>query len=78
LVGGAATISVVKAASGVPLSSGTVLHSGAFNANSNAGADQGLTVTTSSLANGDRLGLISAGGNFVSGGGVGVITVFIQ
>jgi hypothetical protein len=79
--GGAATISVVKAASGVAISAGTVLHSGSCNANGTPAGDQNLTVTTSTLAPGDRLGLQTTGGTvWTTTGGVaaGVVTVFVQ
>lgn len=59
--GAAATVSVVKAASGTALSAGTVVHSGSFDANGTAGANQPLTLTTTTMAAGDRLGIISTG-----------------
>jgi hypothetical protein len=77
-LGAAGTLSIVKAASGTALSSGTVLHSGSFDANGTAATEQLLTVTTTSLAAGDRLGLISTGGNWAAGSAVGVLTVFVQ
>jgi hypothetical protein len=78
--GGAATISVVKAASGTALSAGTVLHSGSFNANGTAATDQALTVTTSSLASGDTVGITTTGTTVWTSSGVatGVCTVYIQ
>jgi hypothetical protein len=80
LAGGAATISVVKAASGVALSAGTVLHSGSCNANSSAGTDQTLTITTSTLAAGDRLGITTTGTTVWTSSGVaaGVVTVGLR
>jgi hypothetical protein len=59
--GAAATVSVVKAASGTALASGTVIHSGSFNANGTAATNQTLTLTTTTMASGDRLGLTSTG-----------------
>jgi hypothetical protein len=78
--GGAATITVVKAASGVALSAGTALHSGTCNANGTAATDQDLTVTTSTLAAGDRLGITTTGTTIWTSSGVatGVVTVFVQ
>jgi hypothetical protein len=70
LAGGAATISIVKAASGTLLSAGTVLHSGSFNANSAAGTDQSLTVTVTTLAAGDRLGTNTTGTTVWTSSGV--------
>jgi hypothetical protein len=56
-----------------------VLHSGSFDANGAAHTDQTLAVTVSTLANGDRLGLVTTGGaNWTNGGAAGVITVFVQ
>jgi hypothetical protein len=78
--GGVATISVVKAASGTALSAGTVLHSGSFNANGTAATDQTLTVTTSSLASGDTVGITTTGTTVWTSSGIatGVCTVYIQ
>jgi hypothetical protein len=59
--GATATVSVVKAASGTALASGTVIHSGSFNANGTANTNQTLSLTTTTMASGDRLGLISTG-----------------
>ncbi len=80
LAGGAATISVYKAPSGTAISAGTVLHSGSCNANSSATTDQDLTVTVSTLAPGDRLGLVTTGTTVWTSSGVatGVVTVFVR
>jgi hypothetical protein len=59
--GAAATVSVRRAASGTALSAGTVIHSGSFNANGTANTNQTLTLTTTTMASGDRLGLTSTG-----------------
>lgn len=72
--GAAATISVVKANAGV-LSAGTVIHSGSFNANGTAGTYQPLTLTVTSLAAGDRLGLTTTGTWTAA---VGSISVVVQ
>jgi hypothetical protein len=75
--GGTSTVTVSKAPSGTACSAGTVLHSGSFNANGTAATNQTLTVTTSSLAAGDRLCLQTSGTTgWTSGTGVGTITVF--
>jgi hypothetical protein len=78
--GGSATISVVKAASGTALSAGTVLHSGSCNANGTAATDQDLTVTNSTLAAGDRLGITTTGTTIWTSSGIatGVVTVFVR
>ena len=73
--GAAATVSVVKAASGTALSAGTVVHSGSFNANGTAATNQTLTPTVTALATGDRLGLTSTGTFTAS---VGSISVTVQ
>lgn len=74
--GAAATVSVVKAASGTLLSAGTVIHSGSCNANTaTPGAGQPLTLTTTTMNAGDRLGLITTG-TFTSA--VGSINVVVQ
>lgn len=78
LVGAAATVEVYKAGSTVSCGSGTILHSGSFNANASLDTNQSLTVTTSSLAAGDRICLQTTGGaNWTSGAGIGTITVFL-
>lgn len=59
--GAAATVSIVKAASGTALSAGTVIHSGSFNANGAANVNQTLTLTTTAMASGDRLGIVTTG-----------------
>jgi hypothetical protein len=75
--GSTATVTVNHAPSGVACSAGTALHSGSFNANGTAAADQSLTVTTTSLAVGDRICLQTTGGtNWNSGSAVGTITIF--
>lgn len=78
--GGTATISIVKAASGTALSAGTVLHSGSCNANGTAATDQDLTLTTTTLAAGDRLGITTTGTTVWTSSGVaaGVVTVFVR
>jgi hypothetical protein len=78
--GGAATITVVKAASGTAISAGTPLHSGSCNANGTAATDQTLTVTVSSLASGDTIGIITTGTTVWTSSGVaaGVVTVYMQ
>ena len=76
--GSAATVVVNHAPSGVACSAGTALHSGSFNANGTAATDQTLTVTTASLAVGDRICLQTTGGsNWSSGSAVGTITIFV-
>jgi hypothetical protein len=77
--GSTATVAVNHAPSGVACSSGTALHSGSFDANGTAAADQTLTVTTASLAVGDRICLQTTGGsNWSSGSAVGTITIFVS
>ncbi len=78
--GGTATISVVKAASATAISAGTLLHSGSCNANGTAATDQDLTVTVTTLAAGDRLGVQATGTTIWTSAGVaaGVVTVFIR
>lgn len=73
--GAAATVSVVKAASGTALSAGTVVHSGSFDANGTAATNQPLTLTVTTMNAGDRLGLVSTG-TFTNS--VANISVFIQ
>lgn len=76
--GGTSTVSVNKAPSGTACSGGTTLHSGSFNANGTAATNQTLTVTTSTLAAGDRLCLQTTGTTGWTGGvGIGTITVFL-
>jgi hypothetical protein len=59
--GAAATVSVVKAASGTALSAGTVIHSGSFNANGTTNTNLTLALTTTTMASGDRLGITTTG-----------------
>jgi hypothetical protein len=59
--GAAATVSVVKSASGTSIASGTVIHSGSFNANGTTNTNQTLTLTTTTMASGDRLGIKTTG-----------------
>jgi hypothetical protein len=73
--GAAATVSVVMAASGTALSAGTVIHSGSFDANANAATNLPLTLTTTALPSGSRLGLVSTGTFTAS---VGSISVTVQ
>lgn len=76
--GGAATVSVYKAASGTACGSGTVLHSGSFDANGTAATNQTLSVTSSTLAAGDSICLKTTGTtSWTAGTGVGTITVFL-
>ena len=76
--GSTATVTVNHAPSGVACSAGTPLHSGSLNANGAAAANQTLTVTTASLAVGDRICLQTTGGtNWSSGSAVGSITIFV-
>lgn len=78
-VGSAATVSIYKAGSGTACSSGTVLHSGSFDANGTANTNQTLTVTTTALSAGDRLCLVTTGGaNWTGGSGIGGVTVRIN
>jgi hypothetical protein len=70
--GAAANISVVKASSGTALSAGIPIHSGSFDANGAAAINQTLPVTMTSLAIGDRLGLISTGTFSASVGSIGI------
>lgn len=72
--GATGTISVVKASGGL-LSAGTVIHSGSFNANGTVGTYQPLTLTVTTLAAGDRLGLTTTG-TFTAA--VGSINVVVQ
>lgn len=75
-VGATATLSVYKAPSGTTCASGTVLHSGSFNANGTAHTNQTLTVTTTALSAGDRLCVsTSDAANWTAGVGVGGVTV---
>lgn len=76
-VGAAATVSVYKTASGSSCASGTVLHSGSFNANGTADTNQTLTVTTTALSAGDKICLVSTGTGWTAGNGIGGITVFV-
>jgi hypothetical protein len=73
--GAAATVSVMKAASGTALSAGTVIHSGSFNANGAAAVYQNLTLTVGSMAQGDRLGLVTTG---IFTNSVGSLSVSVQ
>jgi len=73
----AGTMSVYKAIGGVPIGSGTVLHTGSFNANGAAATSQTLTVTTAALNPGERIGIIVTNpSNWLSGSASGQITVF--
>jgi hypothetical protein len=75
LNGAAATVSVVKATNGQALSAGAAIHSGSFNANATAGTNQTLTLTTTTMNAGDRLGLVSTGTFTAS---VGSLSVTVQ
>jgi hypothetical protein len=61
--GSTATVAVNHAPIGVACSAGTALHSGSLDANGTAATDQTLTVTTASLAVGDRICLQTTGGS---------------
>lgn len=75
--GGAATVSVYKAASATACSAGTVIHSGSFNANGTADTLQTLTVTSAALTAGQVICLVTTGTTeWTLGTGVGGITVF--
>lgn len=70
--GAAATLSIVKAASGTALSAGTALHSGSFNANGSAATNQTLALSATladiALAPGDSIGAQTTGAWTVSTG----------
>lgn len=75
-VGATATLSVYKAGSSTACGSGTVLHSGSFNANGTAATNQTLTLTTTALSAGDRLCLVTSdSANWIAGNGIGGVTV---
>ena len=77
--GSTATVSINHAPTGVACSAGTALHSGSFDANGTAATGQTLTVTTASLAVGDRICLQTSGGaNWSTGSAVGTITIFVS
>jgi hypothetical protein len=59
--GGAATISVYKAASGTAPASGTVLHSGTANMVGTINTDQYLTLTTTQVAAGESIWAVFTG-----------------
>lgn len=75
LAGAAATVQPVKAASTVAISGGTNLTSTTCNANASAGTDQDLTMSVTTLAPGDRLGLKTTGTWTAASG---LITVFVR
>jgi hypothetical protein len=75
LAGSAVTLSVVKAASGTGISAGTAIHSSSFNANTGLNTVQTLTPTTTTLAIGDRLGIITTGSSTISRGNVTVSVI---
>ncbi len=80
--GSAATVTINKVpGSGTACSAGTILHSGSFNANGTAAANQTLTLVggaADNLAVGDSVCLQTGGGaNWTSGNAVGTITVFV-
>jgi hypothetical protein len=71
--GAAATITVLKAASGTALTAGTALHTGSFNANGTAATNQTLTLAALaaiSLAAGDSIGIQTTGTWTTSAGGI--------
>ena len=73
----AATVSIVKASDGTPLSAGQPVHAGVFSATGGAGAYQILSVTPAAaeMEEGERLGLITTGTFAAS---VGSISVALQ
>jgi hypothetical protein len=73
--GAAATITIVKAGSGTPLSGGTPVHSGSFNANGTPATNQTLSLTVTNINAGERLGLLTTG-TFTAA--VGDLSVFVQ
>lgn len=73
--GGPVSVVVVRAASGVPLASGTAVHTGTFDANGTPGFYLDLSVNVAAVAPGDRLGLTTTG-EFTDS--VGSISVFVQ
>ena len=78
-VGAAATVTIYRAPTGTACSGGVALHSGSFNANGTAAANQALTVTTTSLLAGDSLCLQTTGGaNWTGGTGIGTVTVYVS
>ncbi len=78
--GGAATLQPVKAASATLISAGTNLTSDTCNVNTAAATDQSLTVSVTTLAAGDRLGLIGSGASITSANTVakGLVTFFLR
>lgn len=79
-VGTAATASVYKAPSGTSCSSGTIQHTGSFDANGTAATNQTLTLSSTTsdlqLAVGDRLCLsVTNTANWTAGAGNGGVTV---
>lgn len=77
-VGAAATVSVYKASSGTACGAGTILHSGTFNANGAAATNQTLTLTSTTIAAGQRICLQTTdGANWTGGSGIGTITIFL-
>lgn len=72
--GGPVSVVVVRAASGVPLASGTPVHTGTFDANGTPGFYLDLSVNVAAVAPGDRLGLTTTG-EFTDS--VGSISVFV-
>lgn len=77
--GGTSTVSVFKAATGTACGSGTIQHSGSFNANGTAATNQTLTLVGGAgnvLASGNRICITTTGTTgWTAGTGIGGITV---
>lgn len=77
--GGACTVSFYKAASGVAVGSGTLLHSGSFNLVGTADVNQVLTLVTNpdslNLAAGDSIGYVLTG---TATSAVGLIQIAVE
>ena len=77
--GGACTVSFYKAASGVAVGSGTLLHSGSFNLVGTADTNQTLTlvsnVDTLTLVPGDSIGYVLSG---TATSAVGTVNVVVE
>jgi hypothetical protein len=79
-VGSAATAAVYKAPSGTSCASGTLQHTGTFDANGTANTNQSLTLAggaANTLAVGDSLCLVTTG-TWTGGAGNGAITVTVR
>lgn len=77
--GGAATISFYKAADGIAVGSGTLLHDGSFNLVGTADTNQPLTLVTNqdtlALAAGDSIGYVLTG---TATSAVGSVTITVE